>query len=187
MVVLSGPNGAGKTTASLKLLSGALAVEEYVNVDIIAQGISGFNPDRVAFEAGEILLSRLKALAQKRVSFGFETTLSSRSFAPWIKELLGEGYLFHLLYLWLPSTDTAVGRVAERVKRGGHHVPEETVRRRYERGLKNFFGLYQPIASTWRIYDNSQTRRPVLIARGTGSTIKKVANEAIWARISART
>lgn len=88
VVVLAGPNGAGKTTSSAKLLKGALAVDEYVNVDIIAQGISGFNPDRVAIEASEIMLQRLKSLAEKRVSFGFETTLSSRSFAPWIKGLI---------------------------------------------------------------------------------------------------
>lgn len=187
IVILAGPNGAGKTTASLKFLRGALAVEEYVNADIIAQGISGFNPDRVAFEAGEIMLRRLKALAEKQVSFGFETTLSSRSFAPWITKLLEVGYVFHLLYLWLPSADTAVSRVAERVKRGGHQVPEETIRRRYERGLDNFFDLYQPIASTWRIYDNSHVRRPVLIARGSGRTVKKIANDALWARISKRT
>lgn len=186
VVVLAGPNGAGKTTSSAKLLKGALAVDEYVNVDIIAQGISGFNPDRVAIEASEIMLQRLKSLAEKRVSFGFETTLSSRSFAPWIKGLIEGGYFFHLLFLWLPSADTAVGRVAGRVKRGGHDVPEETIRRRYQRGLANFFNLYQPIASTWRVYDNSHVKRPLLIARGTGGIVKRVANEDIWSKISNR-
>lgn len=186
VVVLAGPNGAGKTTSSAKLLKGALAVEEYVNADIIAQGISGFNPDRVAIEASEIMLHRLKSLAEKRISFGFETTLSSRSFAPWIKDLIEGGYFFHLLFLWLPSADTAVGRVAGRVKRGGHYLREDTIRRRYERGLTNFFDLYQPIASTWRVYDNSHVKRPLLIARGTGSIVKKVANPDVWSRICNR-
>jgi predicted ABC-type ATPase len=183
VVVLAGPNGAGKTTASSRFLRGALGVEEYVNADVIAQGLSGFNPDQVAFEAGELMLRRLRALAERRLNFAFETTLASRSLAPWIKELQSNGYEFHLLFLWLPSADAAVARVAARVRLGGHNVPEETIRRRYERGLSNFFHRYQPMATTWQLLDNSQSKRPRLIARGEGPDAKRIANKGMWDRI----
>lgn len=118
VVVLAGPNGAGKSTAAPKLLRGALSVDEFVNADVIAKGLSAFDPNKVAFEAGKIMLTRLRALAAQRLSFAFETTLASRSFAPWLNTLLSDGYDFHILYLWLPNADTAVARVIERRTRG---------------------------------------------------------------------
>jgi len=139
LVVLAGPNGAGKSTAAPALLQGTLGVTEFVNADVIAQGLSAFDPDRVALAAGRIMLRRLQELARQGVSFAFETTLASRSFAPWIRELARTGYLFHLVFLWLPSADFAVQRVANRVRLGGHDVPEMTIRRRYHLGLYNFF------------------------------------------------
>lgn len=116
LVVLAGPNGAGKSTAAPMLLRGTLGVTEFVNADVIAQGLSAFAPDRVALSAGRIMLRRLQELARQGVSFAFETTLASRSFAPWIRELAQTGYQFHLVFLWLPSADFAVQRVADRVR-----------------------------------------------------------------------
>src|SRR5439155_26523435 len=156
VVVLAGPNGAGKSTAASRLLRGALGVTEFVNADVIARGLSGFSPERVAMEAGRVMLRRIKELAAKRESFAFETTLASRSFAPWLRDLVKSGYRFHLVFLWLPSAAAAVARVAERVSLGGHDVPVATVRRRYKAGLKNFFELYRSLSTTWQVIDNSQ-------------------------------
>jgi len=112
------------------LLNGTLGVTEFVNADVIAQGLSAFQPERAAFHAGRVMLKRLHYLAKERVDFAFETTLASSSFAPWIAKLKQSGYTFHLVFLWLPSADFAVARVAERVRMGGHDVPEETIRKR---------------------------------------------------------
>jgi predicted ABC-type ATPase len=166
IVVLAGPNGAGKTTAAPFLLRDALAVREYVNADPIAQGLSAFNPEAVAIAAGRLMLARLNELARQRMSFGFETTLASRSFAPWLRLRLEDGYSVHLVFLWLASPELAVARVARRVALGGHSVPEEVVRRRYVAGVGNFFQLYRPLVSSWRLFDNSAPSAPTLIARG---------------------
>jgi len=138
--VLAGPNGAGKTTAAAENLVGALAVHEFVNADVIARGLSWFQPESVAFEAGRV--SRLDDLTAQRADVAFETTMASRTFAPWIRKLAGTGYRFHLIYLWLQSAERAIERVQERVLLGGHHVPDDVVRPRYERGLHNFFRIY---------------------------------------------
>src|SRR5437763_2952844 len=131
VVVIAGPNGAGKSTAAPALLSGVLGVSEFVNADVIAQGLSGFNPEGAAIAAGRIMLGRLKELANARKSFAFETTLASKTFAPWIAGLTRRGYEFHLIFLWLGSVELALDRIAQRVREGGHHVPDDVVRRRY--------------------------------------------------------
>ena len=183
VIVLAGPNGAGKSTTAPSLLRGTLGVGEFVNADTIAQGLAGFDPDRVAIPAGRIMLARLKELAQQRVSFAFESTLASRTFAPWLRKLVANGCRFHLIFLWLPTPDFAVDRVADRVKLGGHSVPETTIRRRYRSGLGNFFGLYRPIATTWRMYDNSQPTGMTLIAVGKRAIIEQVSNPAVWEQL----
>src|SRR4051812_4661919 len=180
VVILAGPNGAGKSTTAKKLLRGALGVDEFVNADVIAQGLSGFSPDRVAMAAGRIMMQRIEELARARRSFAFETTLASRAFAPWLKQLKQSGYHVHLVFLWLPSADIAVERVAERVRRGGHDVPETTVRRRYRRGLLNFFELYQPVANSWQIVDNSKQVR--LIAVGRVNRAEVIRRPELWER-----
>ena len=175
LVVLAGPNGAGKSTSSRSILQGPLRVDEFVNADVIAQGLSGFDPSAAGVAAGRIMLARLRDLAARRSSFAFETTLASRTFAPWISELTRDGYEFHLVFLWLPSADSAVARVADRVSRGGHSVPEATIRRRYQAGLKNFFGLYQPMATTWQMIDNSG-RLSKSVAPGGGNQAEIVSD-----------
>jgi predicted ABC-type ATPase len=182
IVVLAGPNGAGKTTAAPFLLRDALAVREYVNADPIAQGLSAFSPDSVALTAGRLMLARLEELTRLRVDFGFETTLASRSFAPWLRARRDEGFRVHLVFLWLPSPELALSRVAERVARGGHSVPEDVVRRRYAGGLRNFFMLYQAVATTWRVFDSSSRGNPVLVARGSGER-SRVYQADLWTAI----
>jgi predicted ABC-type ATPase len=186
VTVLAGPNGAGKSTSAPEVLRNALGVTEFVNADVIARGLSAFDPESVALAAGRVMLTRLRDLAQKRESFAFETTLASRTFAPWLAELQGTGYHFHVVFLWLPSADAAVARVADRVLAGGHDVPEATIRRRYEAGLKNFFSLYQPLATSWRMYDNSTSLGPTLIAAGQGAKEQAVALPTVWNWIKAR-
>lgn len=148
IILLAGPNGAGKTTAAPTLLKGTLGIVEFVNADTIAQGLAGFDPERASIPAGRVMLNRLKDLAEHRISFAFESTLASRTFAPWLRELIENGYDFHLVFLWLPTAAFAVDRVANRVKMGGHDVPEITIRRRYSAGLRNFFELYRALATT---------------------------------------
>jgi predicted ABC-type ATPase len=183
LVVIGGPNGSGKSTTAPALLRDTLAVSEFVNADQIATGLSGFNPDSAAFAAGRALLRRLHELAKRRVDFAFESTLASRSFAPFIAAAKSEGYRVHLVYLWLSSPGLAIARVARRVREGGHSVPKEIVTRRYGRGLANFFRLYQPLADTWRFYDNSGEFAPRLIATGVRRRASKVHDRKLWASI----
>ena len=183
VIVLAGPNGAGKSTAAPSLLEDLLEVGEFVNADVIAQGLAAFAPESVAFEAGAIMHTRLRNLADSRRDFAFETTLASRSLAPWLRDLLAVQYSIHLVFLWLPSADFAVARVADRVRLGGHNIPEDTTRRRYHRGLRNFFQLYQPLATTWRMYDNSHESGIRVIASGEGNNVIHVGNEDVWTHL----
>ena len=180
VIALAGPNGAGKSTAGPALLKGALKVTEFVNADLIAQGISVFEPEKVALSAGKIMLARLRELAHRRASFAFETTLAGRAYATWIRDLVKEGYEFHILFLWLPNAEFAIERVKERVRLGGHAIPEETVRRRYHGGVRNFFQLYRPLATRWRVYDNASGSVPRLIAVGRGTRATRVEDQRLW-------
>ena len=189
LVVIAGPNGAGKSTAAPALIGERLGITEFVNADVIASGLSAHAPESVAVEAGRIMLRRLQQLANEAKNFSFETTLASRSFAPWIAGLRRDrGYRFHLIYLWLPDASQSVARVASRVRAGGHFVPEAIVRRRYERGLANFFGLYSPIADSWEMFDNSDAPRLIAAREAAGPIRFGDANlwEAIRNRMQTR-
>jgi predicted ABC-type ATPase len=180
VIVLAGVNGAGKTTSARTILAETLKVMTFVNADVIAQGLAGFDPDSAAIEASRIMLERLHALAAERVNFAFETTLAARSYAPWLRGLRDTGYVVHLVYFWLNHADLAVARVAHRVQRGGHHVPETTIRQRYTRSVQNFFNLYRPAVSSWRVYDNSQEGAPQLIAYSEEADNVLAIAETVW-------
>ncbi len=183
VIVIAGSNGSGKSTAAPALLQDTVHIKDFVNADVIAQGLSAFQPEKAAIQAGRVMLERIKTLAAEKNNFAFETTLASRMFAKWIKELKQKkGYQFHLTFLWLRDVELAVSRVADRVKMGGHSVPEKTIRRRYEAGLRNFFKLYCPIADSWRLYDNSNTEGISLIAAKPQDEIE-VFNKIIWKRL----
>jgi predicted ABC-type ATPase len=185
VVILAGPNGAGKSTVAPALLHDAFGVDEFVNADVIARGLSAFDPDRVAITAGRIMLARLHELAAQRADFAFETTLASRSFAPWLRGLRMSGYDLHLFFLWLSSADLAIARVADRVRMGGHFVPDEVVRRRYLAGIGNFFDLYRPLATTWALY-NTSGLEPVRVAEGLASETIGVYDREAWDTITRR-
>ena len=186
VVVIAGPNGAGKTTTAPRLLQRALAVTEFVNADPIALGLSGLRPGSVGMAAGRIMLARVKALARPRRDFAFETTLASRSFAAWLRELRTSGYRVHIAFLSLPDPDLAVARVMDRVRQGGHDVPEGTVRRRFVSGLRNFFDVYRPIADTWQMFDNSAPTGPRLVAFGQRDQRPDVREVEAWANLVER-
>lgn len=155
LFVLSGPNGAGKSTTATVLIPESLGIEQFVNADLIAQGLSPFAPASSAIQAGRLMLKRIRELRQQRQSFSFETTLASRYYLRFSKESQDVGYVVHLIYIWLSSVDLALSRIAIRVRQGGHDVPADVVERRYWRGLRNFLGLYRPLADTWTLCDNS--------------------------------
>lgn len=180
VIVIAGPNGAGKSTTAPALLNGTLGISEFVNADTIAQGLSAFNPDGAAFQAGRIMLERIHQLAKERKDFAFETTLATRSYAHWLTSLKTDGYTIHLIFFWLPSADMAIARVAERVCLGGHNVPEATIRRRYHSGLANFFALYRTLADYWYLFDNSAPGCPALIASSYRETGIVMENGVVW-------
>ena len=180
VVVLGGPNGAGKSTAAPRLLRGFLKVEEFVNADTLAQGLSAFRPEDVALQAGRIMLKRLDDLESQGKSFAFESTLASQALARRLERLKKRAYRIHIVYLWLPTAELAIARVAERVRAGGHDVLSDDVRRRFSRGRHNFFRRYQPLADTWRLYDGSSIRGPRLIASGAAGKPTRVRDQETW-------
>ena len=183
VILIAGPNGAGKSTLAPHLLRDTFDLPEYVNADAIAVGLSGFDPEGAALQAGRVMLERLHSLAEQNKSFAFESTLASRSYAPWLTHLKQRGYKVHILFLWLRSAELALYRVKERARTGGHDVPEDVIRRRYVRGIRNLFHLYQPLADTWTIFDNSDSPNPVLVASGHGSTAIYILRTQIWDEI----
>jgi predicted ABC-type ATPase len=182
-VSLSLPDRAGKTTAAPFVLRDTLGINEFVNADQIASGLSGFNPEGAAFGAGRVMLKRLHDLAAQRESFAFETTLASRSFAPFVRKLKRDRYKFHLIFLWLATPDLVKARVAQRVAAGGHDISDEIIERRYRRGIENFFHVYQALADEWRLYDNSRSFSPTLIASGKRRKVIRVEDIDIWKSI----
>lgn len=186
VILLAGPNGAGKSTCARSLLHGLFQVDEFVNADVLAQGLSAFDPESVAFEAGRIMLRRLRELAAAHADFAFETTLASRSFFPWLSKLAMQGYEVRILYLYLSSPELAIARVLDRVRRGGHSIPDGTVRRRYDRGLLNFFSLYRALAVEWQFMDNDLAAAPSLVASGERDRITRIDRPGTWQQLVQR-
>jgi predicted ABC-type ATPase len=180
VVLLAGPNGAGKSTSAAQLLRGVLAVEEFVNADTIARGLSAYRPEGAAVAAGRVMLERLRFLAAVRRDFAFETTLAGLGHGQWLRQLRSSGYRSHLVFLALPSAALAVARVAARVREGGHDVPEHVVRRRYEAGLRNLFEAYILAVDAWQVYDNSDLSGPRLIASGGAGTRPVITDPEAW-------
>ena len=163
VVIFAGPNGSGKSTHADAIVA-ALGINTFVNADYIARGLSGRSADAVAMQAGRIMLTRLKELAAAQPDFAFESTLFSRSFATFLRQLKAKGYQVAIYYFSLSTALLAVRRVKLRVTMGGHDVPAETVHRRYKRSVSNFLTLYLPLANDWTVYDNSSAQQAKLIA-----------------------
>jgi predicted ABC-type ATPase len=165
IVIIAGPNGAGKTTFALEFLPNEAGCPVFVNADMIAAGLSPFAPDLAAIKAGRLMLEAIAEHEAKGESFAFETTLSGRIYARRIPRWQAAGYHVTLIFLALPSLEIAIARVKERVRQGGHDVPETAIRRRFAAGLRNFQGIYRDLVDAWSYYDNSG-EEPVLLEWG---------------------
>ena len=168
IIIVAGPNGAGKTTFAREYLQKEAQCPDFVNVDLIAAGLSPFDPQRAAIRAGRIMLAEIQRRVRKGESFAFETTLSGQIYAKWIPQWRQDGYRVRLIFLSLPNAETAIERVTARVAQGGHHVADAHVRRRFESGLRNFEKVYKNLVDKWERYDNS------------GSTPQLIAEEGSW-------
>jgi predicted ABC-type ATPase len=155
IIIIAGPNGAGKTTFAREFLPNEAACPMFVNADLIAAGLSPFAPDQAAVQAGRLMLAAIAQHVARRESFAFETTLSGRGYARHIPQWRESGYFVELFFLRLPHADMAVQRVAERVRQGGRHIPEATIRRRFVSGLELLHTVYQPLVDQWAVYDNA--------------------------------
>lgn len=156
-VVIAGPNGAGKTTFARNYLPSMLRIREFVNADLIAAGLAPLNPGSAQVRAGRLMLEAIANLREERSSFAFESTLGGRGHLKLLREIVDDGYHVVILYLRLRDVDLAVRRVADRVRQGGHDVPEDAIRRRYAVGWKNFVTLYRPVAHSWAVLENSSS------------------------------
>ncbi|GAB2566400.1 zeta toxin family protein [Spirosoma areae] len=179
LYILAGPNGAGKTTAAYTLLPEVLGVFEFVNADEIARGLSPFNVDGVAFEAGRIMLHRIEQLMSHAIDFAIETTLSTRSYVQTIRRAQKLGYCVSLYYFWIPSADVSKERVAMRVSRGGHNIPLDVIERRYGRSIINLISLYLPLCNYVSIFSNADIVAEIVATGGIDVDVS-VLNEDIW-------
>ena len=171
LYVIAGCNGAGKTTASFTILPEILDCKEFVNADEIAKGLSPFQPDKVAVEAGRIMISRINNLLEDELSFAFETTLATKSYKNKILLAKNKGYTVTLLFFWLQTIDLAKERVATRVLEGGHDIPKDVIQRRYINGIKNLFSIYMHIVDELMIFDNSQMKSELIASKSTMSSL----------------
>ena len=184
ILMIAGPNGAGKTTMALELMQSSSMFYEFINADEIARGLAPKHPESVAITAGKLMIKRLDELLDAEKSFAFETTGSGTNYVRYLKSAKVKGYEVSLTFLWLSNPGEAVKRVAQRVKQGGHHVPEETIVRRYYLGIKNLVMHYLPLADEAVIMDNSSEESSKrLIARKNKSGSLDVLNRVIWDKV----
>lgn len=181
LFIIAGPNGAGKTTYARRFLPEELRVAEFVNADLIAAGLSPFAPDRAAFEAGRLMLRRLRELAGRGEDFSFETTLSGRAYAPLLRDMRAAGYRIWLDFLWIPSLDVTRSRVRQRVAKGGHDIPDGVQLRRFHLGVRNLAELYRPLVQRWRLLENTG-ETPHLVAEEQDGRLE-VSDVPLLARI----
>jgi predicted ABC-type ATPase len=182
LYIIAGCNGAGKTTASFTILPEILNCKEFVNADEIAKGLSPFQPEKVSFEAGRIMLTRIRELINLKQDFAFETTLSTKSYLPLIDEAKAKGFEVVLFFLYLESIALAKQRVAFRVTKGGHFIPDDVIERRYERGLANL-KLFLRKVDSWTVANNSNNTVQIVSA-GTTDLETLIYNDEIWAEIN---
>lgn len=179
----SGLQRCRETTASYTVLPEMLGCREFVNADEIAKGLSPFNPESVAIEAGRLMLQRMDDLLSEGEDFAFETTLATRSYVKFVERAQAKGYFVTLLYFWLPTPEQAIERVATRVSEGGHNIPSDVIRRRYANGIKNLTTLYTPICDYWTIYDNSAADGIHKVAWGVKDEIKEIVDPLSYQKI----
>ncbi|NLX41734.1 MAG: AAA family ATPase [Bacteroidales bacterium] len=179
LYIIAGCNGAGKTTASYTILPDMLNCDEFVNSDEIAKRLSPNNPEESAIRASRLMMERIEELIDKGATFGVETTLATRTLVRVIAEAQKKGYIVTLVFFWLKMPELAVERVKLRVEAGGHYVPEVTIRRRYDVGIRNLFNLYIPVCDYWIMIDNSNNPSTI-IAEGGTNVVTKIHNKTLY-------
>ena len=184
LYIISGCNGAGKTTASYSLLPEMLDCKEFVNSDEFAKSLSPFDPSQASIQASRYMLLKVRYLLKRNEDFAVETTLATRTLLKIVKAAQDAGYTVTLLYFWLNSPELAIARVKARVATGGHNIPEETIRRRYNVGIDYFFNIYAPISERWILADNSQIPFRV-IAEGSKNDVINIKDEETYKKIHA--
>ena len=162
--IISGPNGSGKTTFASTFLPEYAKCDRFINADLIASGLSPFSPQQAAIKSGKLVLGQIKEYSESGVDFGFETTMSGVTYLKYFKMLKEKGYKIHIYFLWIPSSQLAIARVKDRVAQGGHNVPVQDIKRRFERSMEKFFKQYRLLADQWMLFNNEQSK-PKLIAR----------------------
>ena len=178
--IIAGPNGAGKTTASNTLLPEFFGINQFVNADEIAKGLSPYAPESVSVESARIMLGRIKTLIKEEENFGFETTLTTLAYKNYIKLAKDKGYIVKLLFLWLNSPQVAKERVKKRVSEGGHNIPNEVIERRYFKGIKNLPDFLL-LADDWLIFDNSSGEYEAVAKKE--NNVQEIFNLAVWEKL----
>ncbi len=155
ILIFAGPNGAGKTTFATEFLLNEANCPTFVNADLIAAGLNPLQPELEAIAAGRMMLNMIRTYVGRGQSFAFETTLSGRTYAGLIPQWQEQGYRVRLFFLTLPTPEVAIERVSKRAQTGGHSIPEETIRRRFYAGRRNFDTIYRELVDEWVLYDNT--------------------------------
>lgn len=183
--IVAGPNGAGKTTFAREFLPYYAKCPNFVNADMIALGLSPFEPRAAAIKAGRLVLSRIHDFAALGADFGFETTLSGKTHINLFRLLKKAGYRVHIFFLWVPGPKLSLARIKDRVAAGGHNVPAEDVERRFGRSISNFFRLYSALATSWTLFNNAGPK-PVIIATGGNGGKPNISDQALFNEITKR-
>lgn len=184
MFIIAGPNGAGKTTTAQSLFPNFLNDFEFINADEIARGLSPLRPESMSLIASKLMLKRFRELRVSNKNFAFETTASAKTYIKYLNEAQKNGYIVHLLFLWLSSPELAIKRVARRVLQGGHNVEPEVIRRRYFSGLKNLVKYYLPIADIAHVMDNSVSEsRNIIVKKLNKNEPLEIKDVSIWETI----
>jgi predicted ABC-type ATPase len=178
LYLIAGPNGAGKTTFASRFLPEESGELEFVNVDLIARGLSPFDPDAAAAAAGRIALTRVGRLIRERKTFAWETTLSGRTTKAWVRKAKDAGYFIKLVFIWIQSLEESIERIQRRVREGGHDVPAQDVRRRFLKTLRNFFNDFCPLADAWKLFDNSKDSLRLIAAQKNSRTV--IRDRSVW-------
>jgi predicted ABC-type ATPase len=184
LYIIAGPNGAGKTTFARRFLPEESGQLEFVNVDLIARGLSPFDPDAAASAAGRIALARIGRLIKERKTFAWETTLSGRTTKGWVQKAKEAGFFVKLVFIWIQSLEESIDRIRRRVREGGHDVPVRDIRRRFLKTLRNFFHDYCPLADAWKLFDNSKDSLRLVAIQKNGRTV--IRDRLLWSAVLAQ-